>query len=86
MDSILASLPIVMLAYVEGQLSNDEVSSDEEMVEYFITNGLTEKQARHAVSYRDRYLNNLYETGFTPISNPGVVFRYNPYKRDVEPE
>ncbi|MGY6272929.1 hypothetical protein ACXIUT_24910 [Achromobacter denitrificans] len=86
MDAILASLSISMLAYVEGQLSNDEISSDEEMVDYFVTNGLTKEQARLAVTYRDRYLCNIYETGFTPISNPGVVLRYNPYKRDVEPE
>lgn len=86
MDPILASLSASMLAYVEGQLSNDEVSSDEEIVEYFVENGLTEEQARQAVSYRDRYLCNIYETGFTPISNPGVALRFNPYKRAVEPE
>ena len=35
-----------LLKLVEGSLSNDEVSSDEEMLGYFIDNGLTEEQAR----------------------------------------
>ncbi|HEV2680824.1 MAG TPA: hypothetical protein VGV14_10030 [Rhodanobacter sp.] len=86
MDPILASLPMSLLAYVEGQLSNDEVSSDEEMLDYFVVNGLTDVQARQALTYRGRYLRNLYRTGFTPISNPGVVLRYNPHKRDFETE
>ena len=46
MDPILASLTPSLLALVEGSLSNDEVSSDEEMLAYFIDNGLTEEQAR----------------------------------------
>lgn len=46
MDPILATLPPSLLALVEGSLSNDEVSSDEEMLAYFIDNGLTEDQAR----------------------------------------
>ena len=44
MDPILAALSPSLLALVEGSLSNDEVSSDEEMLEYFISNGLTEEQ------------------------------------------
>jgi hypothetical protein len=42
MDPILAALPLSLLKLVEGSLSNDEVSSDEEMLGYFIDNGLTE--------------------------------------------
>ena len=68
MDLILAALSPSLLALVEGSLSNDEVSSDEEMLEYFISNGLTEKQARQALTYRDQYLNNIYLDGFTPIT------------------
>ncbi len=66
MDPILAALSPSLLALVEGSLSNDEVSSDEEMLEYFISNGLTEEQARQALTYRDQYLNNIYLDGFTP--------------------
>ncbi|WP_230653872.1 hypothetical protein, partial [Pseudomonas aeruginosa] len=68
MDPILAALSPSLLAVVEGSLSNDEVSSDEEMQEYFISNGLTEEQARQALTYRDQYLNNIYLDGFTPIT------------------
>ncbi|MCV6328287.1 hypothetical protein, partial [Pseudomonas aeruginosa] len=68
MDPILAALPASLLKLVEGSLSNDEVSSDEEMQEYFISNGLTEEQARQALTYRDQYLNNIYLDGFTPIT------------------
>ncbi|MFO6203994.1 hypothetical protein ACLBVK_33320, partial [Pseudomonas aeruginosa] len=64
MDLILAALSPSLLALVEGSLSNDEVSSDEEMLEYFISNGLTEEQARQALTYRDQYLNNIYLDGF----------------------
>jgi hypothetical protein len=60
MDPILAALPASLLKLVEGSLSNDEVSSDEEMLGYFIDNGLTEEQARQALTYRDQYLNNIY--------------------------
>ena len=56
MDSILAALPPSLLKLVEGSLSNDEVSSDEEMLEYFIRNCLTEEQARQALTYSDQYL------------------------------
>ncbi|MFO6204308.1 hypothetical protein ACLBVK_34955, partial [Pseudomonas aeruginosa] len=64
MDPILAALPPSLLKLVEGSLSNDEVSSDEEMQEYFISNGLTEEQAQQALTYRDQYLNNIYLDGF----------------------
>lgn len=51
MDPILAAPPPSLLSCVEGQLSNDEVSSDEEMLEHFISNGLTEEQARQALTF-----------------------------------
>lgn len=86
MDPILATLPPTLLAFVEGQLSNDEVSSDEEMQEYFIRNGLTEEQARQALTYRDQYLANLYLDGFTPITAPDKALHFNPYSRQFEPD
>ena len=86
MDSILAALPPSLLKLVEGSLSNDEVSSDEEMLEYFISNGLTEEQARQALTYRDQYLANLYLDGFTPILKGSEALRFNPYSRQFEPD
>ncbi|MCG8277430.1 hypothetical protein [Stenotrophomonas sp. NLF4-10] len=86
MDPILAALPSSLLAFVEGQLSNDEVSSDDEMLEHFIHNGLTEELARQALSYRDQYLNNIYLDGFTPITAADQALHFNPYTRQFEPD
>ncbi|MCI3204108.1 MULTISPECIES: hypothetical protein [Burkholderiaceae] len=86
MDPILAALPASLLKLVEGSLSNDEVSSDEEMLGYFIDNGLTEEQARQALTYRDQYLNNIYLDGFTPITAVDEVLHFNPHTRQFEPD
>ena len=86
MDPILAALSPSLLALVEGSLSNDEVSSDEEMLEYFISNGLTEEQARQALTYRDQYLNNIYLDGFTPITAVDEALHFNPHTRQLEPD
>ena len=85
MDPILAALPPSLLKLVEGSLSNDEVSSDEEMQEYFISNGL-EEQAQQALTYRDQYLNNIYLDGFTPITAVDEALHFNPHTRQFEPD
>ncbi|WP_066267454.1 hypothetical protein [Hydrogenophaga palleronii] len=86
MDSSLQALSPELLGQVEDQLSNNEVSSDEELAEDFIQAGLTEAQARQAIGYRDRYLINVYHQDFTPMRTPGRVLRFNPHARDFEPE
>ena len=86
MDPILAALPPALLKLVEGSLSNDEVSSDEEMLAYFISDGLTEDQARRALTYRDQYLNNIYLDGFTPITAVDESLHFNPHTRQFEPD
>lgn len=86
MDPILASLPASLLRLVEDQLSNNEVSSDEELLDHFISDGLTEEQARQALTYRNQYLANLYLDGFTPILKGSEALRFNPYSRQFEPE
>lgn len=86
MDPILAVLAPSLLKLVEGSLSNDEVSSDEEMLAYFISNGLTEEQARQALTYRDQYLNNIYLEGFTPVTAVDVALHFNPHPRQFEPD
>ena len=80
MDPILASLTPSLLALVEGSLS------DEEMLGYFIDNGLTEEQARQALTYRDQYLNNIYLDGFTPITAADEALHFNPHTRQFEPD
>ncbi|HHG5367074.1 TPA: hypothetical protein ACPWM7_003993 [Pseudomonas aeruginosa] len=86
MDPILAALPPSLLKLIEGSLSNDEVSSDEEMLGYFIDNGLTEEQAQQALTYRDQYLNNIYLDGFTPITAVDEPLHFNPHTRQFEPD
>ena len=86
MDPILATLPPSLLALVEGSLSNDEVSSDEEMLAYFIDNGLSEEQARQALTYRDQYLNTISLEGFTPITSADEPRHFNPHTRQSEPD
>lgn len=85
MDPILASLSVSLLRFVEDQLSNNEVSPDEELLDHFVSNGLTEAQARQALTYRDLYSANIYLDGFTPILKGTQALRYNPYCRRFEP-
>lgn len=84
MDPILATLPPALLKLVEGSLSNDEASSDEEMQENFIRNGLTQPQAEQALTYRNLYLNNIYLGDQTPIRVGNQALRFSPYSRWIE--
>jgi hypothetical protein len=45
--------------WVEDVLTNDESSSDKEMVEYFVENGIEREKAVKLVSLRDQYLNQI---------------------------
>lgn len=84
MKTSLQSLSPELLGLVEGQLSNNEDSSDDELVQYFIQSGLTEVQSRDAISFRPRYRINVYFAGHTPIRNGGIVLRFNPHKGEFE--
>jgi len=45
---------------IEACLSNDEISTDGELIDYFMSEiKITKKQAEYWVSKRDYYLNNL---------------------------
>ncbi len=85
MDTILSSITIAMLRLVEDQLSNNEVSSDQELLDYFVACGLTEVQARQALSYRSLYTRHIYLDGFTPILRGDEAIRYNPISRNFQP-
>ncbi len=86
MDILLATLPESLLRFVEDQLSNNDVSPDDELLDHFIANGLTDEQARQALTYRDRYSANIYLDGFTPIRKAGEALRLNPHTRQFEPD
>lgn len=75
-DPYLASLPERILVVVEDALSNGDSSTDAEMAQYLLDIGLTDEQARHAVSYRDVYRLNVWIDCYTPIRS-GVQVHYN---------
>ena len=85
MDPILASLPGSLLRLIEDQLSNSEDSSDEELLTHFVSSGLTEIEARQALSYRNQYLTHIYLDGFTPIRKGREALCYNPHGRQFGP-
>ncbi len=83
MDPILASLPASLLSFVEDQLSNNDVSPDEELLDHFIANCLTDEQARQALTYRDSYSANIY---LAPIRKADEALRFNPATRQFKPD
>jgi hypothetical protein len=85
MDPILSALPAALLRMVEDQLSNNDVSSDRELFQHFVENGLTETQARQALTFRSDYLANVYLKGFTPIRRGEQALRFNAHGRRFEP-
>jgi len=55
------------IRWIEGVLSNDENSSDDELRDYFQANGLTARQARDVVSHRAAYLDDIVFDGSGPL-------------------
>lgn len=47
------------IRWIESVLSNDEESTDDELVAYFQDNGLTAQQAQDVVAHRTTYLNDV---------------------------
>lgn len=45
--------------WVASILSNDEYSSDEELIEHFISQGATKEEAEYYITKRSYYLNNI---------------------------
>lgn len=84
MDTILSSLSAAALRFVEDQLSNNEVASDEELHAAFVSNGLTHMQATQALRYRSLYLFNIFLDGHTPILKNKHAIRLNPDSRQYE--
>jgi hypothetical protein len=51
------SLDLKTENWIKGVLTNDEVSTDCELIEYFCENGLTKEQATQWVLQRNKYYN-----------------------------
>ncbi|WP_353980915.1 hypothetical protein [Salinicola endophyticus] len=84
--AVFADLSEQQLFNIEDVLSNDEVSSDEELVDYFIEEGIPADAAKEAVAYRDRYLLNIYKAGHGPIREDRETLRYDPYQGAFVPD
>ena len=52
---------------VEDVLSNDENSTNAELVEYFLRQGLSRLQAESVLRHREDYLLNVYRIGEGPL-------------------
>ena len=55
------------IRWIEGVLSNDENSTDKELLAYFQQNGLSAQQAKDVVAHRDTYLNDIVSDGAGPL-------------------
>jgi hypothetical protein len=64
--------------WIKSTLSNDEYSSDEELIEYFMTEGpMSKEEAEKWVAQRSFYMNNI-------VMDNGLV--YNPNTRSLQAE
>lgn len=86
MDAAFSNLSYAVLWFIEDQLSNNEHADDDELKECFIQEGLSPDQADRALTYRDRYSNNIYVNGMTPIRKGSAAQRFNPRTREIEPD
>ncbi len=74
MNLIFNNLNTVILDNIEDQLANNEVSTDEEMWDFFIEElDLTAEQADAAVALRPRYLGQIFLIGQSPLYQDNTV-------------
>ncbi|MAM55741.1 MAG: hypothetical protein CMN25_00175 [Salinicola sp.] len=85
MEPAFLALTETQLHTIEDLLSNDENSSDEELVTFFISEGIPEGSARQALTYRDRYLTTIYLNGHAPIRFERDARHYEPRLRRFVP-
>jgi hypothetical protein len=83
-DPMLSSLGETLLLFVEDQLSNNEVASDDEPLACFVSNGLTGAQAIQALRYRSLYLLNIFLRDHTPIRKSKHAIRFDSNRQQYE--
>lgn len=64
------SLDARAVQWVEDVLSNDENSTNVELVAYFLKHGLSRLQAESVLRHRDDYLISIYSVGTGPLWRP----------------
>lgn len=82
-DSVFATLSEDQLCLLEDTLSNDEISDDEELFEFFIESDIPVAAARHAIeTKRDCFLRgDIFEKGHSPLRYGREVRVYDPVTR-----
>ena len=79
MNPIFNTLTVATLDNIEDQLANNEVSTNEELWDFFIEElGLTAEQADAAIALRPRYLGQIFLIGQSPL------YQDNPVSFDPE--
>lgn len=74
MNAIFNNLSKQTLANIEDQLSNNEVSTDEELIDLFIEElELTLDQAEAAIRLRDQYRIQIFLEGHGPLHQQDIV-------------
>ena len=74
MNIIFSKLSKQTLANIEDHLSNNEVSTDEELVDLFIEElDLTLDQAETAIRLRDQYRTQIFLEGHGPLHQQDSV-------------
>ncbi|WLI07583.1 hypothetical protein PSH66_04430 [Pseudomonas sp. FP597] len=84
MNPIFSAIGEHILLTVEDQLTNNEVSDDDEMHEHFIEIGLTEAQADAALQLRPLYRLNLYMIGQSPLFQGDTTTSFDPHTRSFK--
>lgn len=74
MNAMFSNLSKQTLANIEDQLSNNEVSTDEELVDFFIEElDLTLDQAEAAIRLRNQYRIQIFLEGHGPLHQQDSV-------------
>jgi len=58
------------IGWIEDVLSNDENSTNAELVEYFLKQGLSRLRADSVLRHRENYLIRFYNVGKGPLWRP----------------
>ncbi|HGR4999587.1 hypothetical protein FA146_25690 [Pseudomonas aeruginosa] len=85
MNPLFTNLTQETLAYLEDQLSNNDVAGDDELIDLFIEElSLTLEQAEAAVALRDQYLYQVFLVGQGPLHRPEADgLSFDPHTKSV---
>jgi len=74
MNPVFSNLTTAVLNNIEDQLANNDVSTNEELWDFFIEElDMTAEQADAAVALRPKYLGQIFLTGHSPLFRTDTV-------------